>query len=588
MYVASTVEAASARAPVDVAVVAGGHGVLARLEQPDVLGQQLGGAPPLGVRVVPLHDQRTQSALRVGDGLGDDGDALVDRDDRGHPGLGERRLVIDRGDRGAEPRRVQHHRRQHPGEAQVDRETGGAENLRYGVDPQPPFAPDQPVVGRILRLHAIGDRKLLGPRRELGERRLPAARVAQNAVLDLDLIGGHVPRLGRRGHEARPRLSGGQPVPHPEPLHRVGRARELEGAAEVRVSVDVTVRPRPVRGVDDPDRIEVSVELLGDDRREPGVDPLPHLDLTRVRDDRPVRVDPDVRMDRVDQLLGREPAVFELGRSDERRGLGARGQRVGGGVNRGADPRIGPAAAEVPAHPRVDLRVVGGRVRLEQRHRGQRLPRLAVAALHDVAAVPRVADRVDHRTGGALDRRHPLSDRPLGRGLARLRVAPVDQHRARRAEAGPAPELRAVQAEDVPEHPQQRGLRVPVVDLDLGAVDDKLHLETSLDRNLRALLHGRRIAPTQVSCPHRMMVILPPSCPDAASGHRASARSSRLAACECRDVRLELTRHTLAVIAWFTRISVSPGSVGVRAVRARAPRSARRRRTTRSDLQARR
>ena len=91
--------------------------MLARLEQPQVLGQQLGGAPPLGVRVVPLDDQRAQPTLRVGDRLGDDGDALLDRDDRDHPGLGQRRLVVDRGDRGAEPRRVEHDRGQHPGEA---------------------------------------------------------------------------------------------------------------------------------------------------------------------------------------------------------------------------------------------------------------------------------------------------------------------------------------------------------------------------------------------------------------------------------------------------------------------------------------
>ena len=54
--------------------------------------------------------------------------------------------------------------------------------------------------------------------------------------------------------------------------------------------------------------------------------------------------------------------------------------------------------------------------------------------------------------------------------MAGLRVAPVDQHGARRSEPGPAPELRAVQTEDVAEHPQQWGLRVSVVDLDIGAV----------------------------------------------------------------------------------------------------------------------
>ena len=178
-------------------------------------------------------------------------------------------------------------------------------------------------------------------------------------------------------------------------------------------------------------------------------------------------------------------------------------------MDRRTDPRIRAAAAQVPAHPRVDRRVVWRRVRLEQRHRGQRLPGLAVTALHDVAAVPRVADRVDHRAGGTLDRRHRLADRTLGRGLARLHVAPVDQHRARRAEAGAAAELRAVQAEDVPEHPQQRGLRVPVVDLDLGAVDDELHLRPPLTGTCGRCCTGRTIAPTQVSCPHRMMVISP-------------------------------------------------------------------------------
>ena len=117
MYVASTARGRVTERLVDVAVVPGCHGVLARLEQPHVLGEQLCGAPTLGVRVIPLHDQRAKSSLRVGEGLGDHGDALLDRDDGRDAGLGERRLVIYRGDRGAEPRRVQHDRGQHPWEA---------------------------------------------------------------------------------------------------------------------------------------------------------------------------------------------------------------------------------------------------------------------------------------------------------------------------------------------------------------------------------------------------------------------------------------------------------------------------------------
>ena len=184
-------------------------------------------------------------------------------------------------------------------------------------------------------------------------------------------------------------------------------------------------------------------------------------------------------------------------------------ERVGGGMNRGADPRVRAAPAEVATHPRVDRRVVGRRVGLEQRHRGQRLSWLAVAALHDVAAVPGVAYGVDHRTRGALDRRDGLPDRPLGGGLTRLRVPAVDQDRARRAEAGSTAELRPVQTKHVSDHPQQRGLRVPVVNLDLGVVDDKLHLGPPMAGTCGRCCTSRTIPPTQVSRPHRMMVILP-------------------------------------------------------------------------------
>jgi len=47
------------------AVVPRDHRLLARFQQPDVLGQELGGAAPLGVGVVPLHVQGAQPALRV-------------------------------------------------------------------------------------------------------------------------------------------------------------------------------------------------------------------------------------------------------------------------------------------------------------------------------------------------------------------------------------------------------------------------------------------------------------------------------------------------------------------------------------------
>ena len=73
--------------PLDVAVVASHHRLLAGFEQPEVLGEKLAGAPALGVGVVPFDDEGPQPTLRVGDRLGDDSDTLLDRDDRGHAGL---------------------------------------------------------------------------------------------------------------------------------------------------------------------------------------------------------------------------------------------------------------------------------------------------------------------------------------------------------------------------------------------------------------------------------------------------------------------------------------------------------------------
>jgi hypothetical protein len=88
---------------------------------------------------------------------------------------------------------VEHDRGQQFGQADVDREGSGAQDLRDGVDPQPSVASDQPVVRWVLRLDAFGNRKLLRARRELRERRLPATRVSHDAALELDLVGGHIP-----------------------------------------------------------------------------------------------------------------------------------------------------------------------------------------------------------------------------------------------------------------------------------------------------------------------------------------------------------------------------------------------------------
>jgi hypothetical protein len=84
---------------------------------------------------------------------------------------------------------------------------------------------------------------------------------------------------------------------------------------------------------------------------------------------------------------------------------------------------------------------------------------------------------------------------------------PVEQHGAGRAEAGTAAELRATQTKDVSDDPEQRGLRLSVVNLDLSAVHDKLHMGPRSTGSCGLSCTGRRITSIQVSCPHRIMVI---------------------------------------------------------------------------------
>src|SRR2546430_13391482 len=91
-------------------------------------------------------------------------------------------------------------------------------------------------------------------------------------------------------------------------------------------------------------------------------------------------------------------------------------------VDRGADPFVGAAAADVARHRGVDVGVGGVGVAREQRGGGHDLARLAVAALRHVERDPRllhllagggVADRLDGRdclAGDGAHRRPPKTE----------------------------------------------------------------------------------------------------------------------------------------------------------------------------------
>jgi hypothetical protein len=187
---------------------------------------------------------------------------LLDRDDRDHARLSQRRLVVDGGDRRPEPCGVKHDGGHHPGETHVDRETGTTKDLAGGIDAQPPLVSNQLELGRVLQAHILRNRQLLRKRGQLSKARLPPAGVREHPPLDRDLRHRHLPRLRRRRHQPRPRLGAGLPVAEEGALDRIARAGELKHPTDVGVAVDVAAGARPIGRVDHANRIKVRVELL--------------------------------------------------------------------------------------------------------------------------------------------------------------------------------------------------------------------------------------------------------------------------------------------------------------------------------------
>src|SRR5439155_15108329 len=90
--------------------------------------------------------------------------------------------------------------------------------------------------------------------------------------------------------------------------------------------------------------------------------------------------------------------------------------------------RVRAPAAEVAVHPHRNRGSIWRRIGLEERYSREHLARLTVAALDDIAAIPRVAHRVHHGSGGALDGNDRLTDGALSRGLARFRDLFIEQN----------------------------------------------------------------------------------------------------------------------------------------------------------------
>src|SRR5687768_2490746 len=137
------------------------------------------------------------------------------------------------------------------------------------------------------------------------------------------------------------------------------------------------------------------------------------------------------------------------------------GFRAGERVDRLAHATIGPAAAKVP-DGRVDLRVGGLGMLLEQRRHRHDHSGLAVAALRHLVLDPRLLHAMQSALAQPLDGEHVL---PRGgrRGRdARPHRRPIHVHGARTALGHAAPVLRAGELQLVAQHPEQGHLALDV------------------------------------------------------------------------------------------------------------------------------
>ena len=299
--------------------------------------------------------------------------------------------------------------------------------------------------------------------------------------------------------------------------HRLVVHRRGQAAAGELALVLVGVEP----GLLHTDLAPVHVELLGDQHRQHGLDPL--ADLGVLRHDRDAIVGGDLDEGRENRLVG---ALAERGRGglapphadqhaaareradlqeaaaryarggvvsrslrgrrsnaparrrtrrgrrtprrhQQRTGPGCRRARrhglpqLGRAMDGAADPVVGTAAADV-AHRRVDLLVARIAGALHQPGRGHDLARLAVAALGHVELEPGPLHRVRAVGRQPLDRRDHGARRGRHGQYAGAHRRAVEVHGARTALRHAAAELRALQTDDVAQHPQQRHVRLDV------------------------------------------------------------------------------------------------------------------------------
>src|SRR6266851_461264 len=131
------------------------------------------------------------------------------------------------------------------------------------------------------------------------------------------------------------------------------------------------------------------------------------------------------------------------------------GLHCGGAVNGFADSLVRSAAADVPAHRLVNLRIAGVRLLRQQRSRAHNLSRLAIPALRHIFLDPRFLHRMAAVVRQAFDGRNLLAGDAAHRSDAGALRVSVNMHGAGAAERHAATELGAGEVQGIAEHPEQ-------------------------------------------------------------------------------------------------------------------------------------
>ena len=291
----------------DVAVLAR-HGALGDGELL-VLGHDFGRAQAKGARFVPLGAERVAALLRAPVVPGEHCDAVRrrrgERDDIDHALDGFCLGGVEALELRAEALGMQHHGGEHARQLHVLREHRAAVRLGARVGARRGLA-DVGELLRVLERNFGRHRLACGIGRKLAERQ-PAFLMLNHTFRNGDLRGRHAPFLRSRGdqHGAR----GGARLP--QLLVGIGERGAAAGALRL-APEQVVVAARVGGRALDPDLRPVGVELLGDQRRQPGVGALPHLEVLHDHGDGVVGADPD-------KCVGRE-SILRLGKYFSRKG----------------------------------------------------------------------------------------------------------------------------------------------------------------------------------------------------------------------------------------------------------------------------